>query len=163
MPTLIRFIVARDDVQTGAQFPALHRLWALSQSRKQILECQESMSLSISGYEEESLTEEDRRDLQLYLQKISREWPHWGWFLTRDDESLPILMSLLSGNGTTHHSDKTKHGDNQPNPEKGIQVRLRSLIECSEWLFADHEIPEDMLHKSRASARRKLGLDQTPT
>ena len=154
----IRFEITHEEVVLGAVKSVLGRLYPLVDTREHILDYRERFTLVVPEHSQDYGTTPLNNATGLFVQELCQDWPHWIWFLSREDDSLHRFMVLVCANALSRGSKRQDSNEESTIPNRRIRIRLQNLIERSEWLLADFDLPHQLLQESSASAQRKLGL-----
>lgn len=87
--------LSRREIESGNVASALERLMVMADTRESALRYRESLLFQVSGYETDRRELPEIPEVRTFFDALSREWPHWLWFLHRGVGAIPLLLALL--------------------------------------------------------------------
>lgn len=150
--------ISRADIEADRLSRVLSCLYPLTDTREHLLAYRESVSLTISGYDIDSRDLSKIPDVRRFMERLSLEWPHWIWFLSRRDGGIPFLMSLLCGIKVVRDQACSGMYKVEFKSPRVLCTKLQNMIERSEWLLKDFDLDPTILLASRESAEKALDL-----
>lgn len=93
--TLILLPIARQDIETMNISSALGRLGMLSSDRASAMSAEGCLSLTFSGYDDDTRPLHAIPEVRAWFQKLHDAWPYWSFFACRVDETVGIVISFL--------------------------------------------------------------------
>lgn len=152
-PAFVILHISRKEIEACAIASALERLHVLTDTRAAVLEYRESLAFVVSGYDTESRELAEIPEVRAYFSRLSSEWPHWLWFLSRGTGSIPLLLSLLSRVRILRQGRKfsTEFADLD-----GVRAVLHDLFRRGNALFAAYDIAVADVAESATTAVREV-------
>jgi len=92
---LVVFEIWRSDIESGDISSALERLHIMIDSAENIRLYRDSVVISVTGYDQDPRELIEIPEVRAFFQKITEQWPHWLWFMSRDTGSVALILSLL--------------------------------------------------------------------
>lgn len=140
--TLILLPIDRQDVENGDISSVLMRLWMLSADRSSAMSAEGAVSLSFSGYDDDTRPLHAIPEVRAWFQKLHAAWPYWSFFASRTDETIGIVMTLLLPGRSVPGVFAGQHGwefDIQ-----GLKPLLLELFAAQNKLIERMDIPESV-------------------
>ena len=94
-PTLIVLDISRHEIETENFTSALERLHVLTDSQQNVYRYKESMVFQVRGYDEDPRELPEIPQVRRYFALLTKQWPHWFWFLLRGNGCVVMLLALL--------------------------------------------------------------------
>lgn len=150
---LLVLLISRHEIETGNYTSSLERLLVMADSRENTLRYRESLLLQITGYDADRRELPEIPEVRQFFALLTNEWPDWLWFLSREQGTISLLMSLLC-----------KVRIHRANASLGIEFidkadleqRLGDLLERGIALFDAFDIPPADAEASANSAINTL-------
>lgn len=87
--------ISRQEIEAGNYTSSLERLMVMADSRESTLRYRESLFLMITGYDSDRRELPEIHEVRQLFARLTNEWPHWLWFLSREQGMISLFMSLL--------------------------------------------------------------------
>lgn len=87
--------ISRHEIKAGNYTSSLERLMVMADSRESTLRYRESLFLMITGYDSDQRELSEIPEIRQFFARLTNEWPHWLWFLSREKGMISLFMSLL--------------------------------------------------------------------
>lgn len=87
--------ISRQEVDACNIGSALERLHILTDSVANVRRYREAMAFLVGGYDEDPRPLHEIPEVRAYFKRLTKDWPHWLWFLSRGNGGIALLMSLL--------------------------------------------------------------------
>jgi hypothetical protein len=94
-PAILLLEISRHEIETGNYTSSLERLMVIADNRESALCYRESLLLLITGYDDDQRELPEIPEVRQFFTRLTNEWPHWLWFLSREQGTISLLMSLL--------------------------------------------------------------------
>lgn len=142
--------ISRKEIEDCNFTSSLERLMVLTETRDSTLRNQEALFIVITGYDHDSSELAEIPEIRAFFERLSVSWPHWLWFLSREEGMIRLLMSLLCsvnvhrqlGQFDIEFTDLTE-----------LDAKLTDLLLRGKALFDVYSIPVSLTKTSEASAR----------
>lgn len=93
----VSFAVTRDEIERGDIALALQKLLSLLESPERAVSYRGRLCLAIEGYEDDGRQPYEIEPVRGYFARLDERFPYWFYFLSREDDSLALIASLLAG------------------------------------------------------------------
>ncbi|MFC6281162.1 chlororespiratory reduction 6 domain-containing protein [Polaromonas aquatica] len=94
-PVLLILEIKRQSIESCNYASALESLMVMADSRENTLLYRESLALLITGYDADPRELPEIPEVREFFARLTNEWPHWLWFLSREQGTISLFMSLL--------------------------------------------------------------------
>lgn len=148
-PVTLILEVNREEIERQYIGATLDRLLALTDSKGMMLKYKESLIFTVAGYDADARELAEIPQVRDFFKRLSQEWPHWLWFLSRDFGSIGLLLTLLIRVKITREEGgiRTQFLDE----EEQRQV-LIDLFTRGNALFRAYDLPLEECDQSASSA-----------
>ncbi len=145
--------ISRLEIESLNFTSSLERLMVMAETRESTLLYRESLLLMITGYDQDRRELPEIPQVREFMLRLTEEWPHWLWFLSREQGTISLLMSLLCV--VKIHRAQGEFGIEFKNP-KELSNRLVDLLERGTALFEAFDISPNLATQSAESALAAL-------
>lgn len=94
-PAVLVLDLTRREIESGNVASALERLMVMADTREAALRYRESLLIQVTGYEADRRELPEIPEVRAFFARLTREFPHWLWFLHRRVGAIPLLLALL--------------------------------------------------------------------
>jgi len=94
-PVLVVLTISREEIKAGNTSSALERLLVLIDTRENTMLYRESLQFVVTGYDPANEQLVEIPEVRSYFRRLTDQWPHWLWFLTRRCGAISLLFGLL--------------------------------------------------------------------
>ena len=122
----------KHEIEAGHIAGALQNLKLLSSTREDCLRYEGTLVLAVDGYEMDPRELAEIPEVRHWFKALDAEWPYWAWFASKSDDTVPLLFSILCGDGSEAISDG--YG------ETGHWGDAAVLIQCEERMLRSAEV-----------------------
>lgn len=151
---LVVLQASRREVEAQNISSMLERLMALSDNRETVLCLQEKVLLHFDGFDGDPREVSEIPEIRSFMRMLVDQWPHWFWFLAREQGTISLFMSLICK--VRIHRQGTRFGIEFTDPDE-LRMCFDNLAHRSVAMFEMHEIPPEDAIRSLESAVAALG------
>ena len=141
--------ITRREIESGSVASALERLLVMVDNREAVYRYREALLIQVTGYEADRRELPEIPEVRAFFARLTREWPHWLWFLHRQVGAIPLLLALLCR--VKIHRAAGAYGTEFVDPDE-LQRRLMDLFGRGNALFEAFDIPDEDAEASANSA-----------
>ncbi len=152
-PATLILEISRTEIESLNYTSSLERLMVMAETRESTLHYRESLLLMITGYDNDRRELAEIPQVRQFMSRLTEEWPHWLWFLSREQGTISLLMSLLCE--VKIHRARGQFGIEFTNP-KELSDRLVDLLDRGIALFEAFDISPELVNPSAQSALAAL-------
>lgn len=88
--------VTRGEIERGDTAPVLQKLLSLLESPARAVSYRSRVCLSVEGFDEQAGQPYLITEVRDFFARVDERFPYWFYFLSRDDDSLALIASLLT-------------------------------------------------------------------
>lgn len=160
--TMVVLLITRREVESMDTGSLIERLHALTDTKDHVLQLRSSVVFQFSGYYNDPREFPEIQDVVQYMRAITKEWPHWLWFLYRGVGAISLLMSLLCNVRVEGKNSKNGGFGTAFSDVNQIRGTLVDLLERGSSLFIAFDIDDELINESaRSAATEAFGLLET--
>lgn len=93
--SVILVIERESEIETGNIAAAVANLNGLVADKESFLKYEGAMTFVVTGYDADPRELADIPEVRRWFDALSREWNLWSWFLSKQDDSVPRLFTIL--------------------------------------------------------------------
>jgi hypothetical protein len=154
---LIVLHLTRMHVETGNLAHALDVLHVLTENSDNVRRYRDSLVFIVDGYNEDARELPQIPEVRQYFQALTKEWPHWFWFLARGLGVSTLLITLLCEvNVVSVNVDGDLALEIANNRE--MSQTILDLFERGNYLFDTYGISDEEVLTSAESISEDLGF-----
>lgn len=153
-PALLLLHITRNEIEECNWTSSLERLLVMCDTRENVLRYRESLVLNVLGFDDDPRELSEIPEVRQFFAKLANAWPHWIWFLHRDNNAIPLFMSLICE--VKIHRAEDQFGTEFIHPDE-LNRRFGDLLERGIPLFEAYDIPPELAEASAMSAAVALG------
>lgn len=148
-PSMLILQIERHDIEKGNIASTLEKLHIISDTRENALLYRESLVFVAHGYDSDKRELPEIPEVRAFFAKLSRQWPHWMWFLGRDMGAIALLLALLCK--VTIHRKAGSYGTEFLDLNE-LKHCMMDLFERGNAMFQNFEISPNDAAESAESA-----------
>lgn len=147
--------IPRSCIETAYFASTLEKLYALTDTKKNIETFRGNVAFSVTGYDNDPRELPEIPEVREFFRALTEEWPHWLWFLSRNTGLLRTLMLMLILCDISSHS--TEPGlVNYSVSQNDMARKLEDLLVRGNALFEMNDISQADKVDSLKSAMEEL-------
>lgn len=150
-PVVVVLNISRVEIEAGNVASALERLLVLVDTKENTLLYRESLQFIVTGYDHDPRHLVEIPEVGTYFRLLSKDWPHWLWFLSRGCGSISLLIALLCDVRVISTAGKTNVGIEMTDVSQ-LRTVMLDLFSRGNSLFDAMDIPENDVSASADSA-----------
>lgn len=89
----VALVVTREEVQSADPAPFVRRVQSLMVDREAVWQLRGQLCIVVGGYDSDTRELVDVAEVRAYMARLCAAWPQWAYFLSRIDNSIPLLLS----------------------------------------------------------------------
>jgi len=154
LPAVLILQISRNEIEALNYTSSLERLMVMADSRENTIRYRESLLIQIAGYDSDPRELAEIPEVRRFFARLVNEWPHWLWFLSREQGTISLFLSLICK--IKIHRAQGTYGLEFVQPAE-LSARIDELLTRGIALFEAFNIsPEDaeMSAKSALAAMR---------
>ena len=123
----------------------------MAETRESTLRYRESLLLMITGYDNDRRELPEIPQVRRFMSRLTDEWPHWLWFLSREQGAISLLMSLLC-TVKIHRAEHQQAGSSASSSQIRKNFQTGSSIS---WTEVSHFSRPSTFRRALRTSRRK--------
>lgn len=152
--------IARSEIERHHFAPTLDKLRGLTDTPERVKKYRDSVAFMVAGYDDDPRELFEIPEVRTFFQSVTIEWPHWLWFLTREENAnqLGMLFSLLCGAQWVDPADKSKRYFVN---ERALALQVEDMLMRGDVLFTTNGITVEEKRTSLDTAMKALGMTKS--
>jgi len=148
-PVIVLLQISREEIERQYIGSVLERLLALTDSKELMLRYRERLIFTVAGYDSDPRELAEIEPVRDFFKRLTQQWPHWLWFLSRDFGSIGLLLALLIKVDITREGGGIRTRFVSEKEQKQV---LFDLFSRGNALFRAYDLPVEECDKSADSA-----------